>query len=119
VTDRGRTVQDRRLIAIAEAACAAMRFAGPINIQCRIHHGQPVIFEINARFSGGIPLTIQAGADFPAMLLKLALGRRVEPSIGAFKDDLWMTSFEQSFFLDGATIGLDPFGTDAHVDEVA
>jgi carbamoyl-phosphate synthase large subunit len=119
VTDRGRTVQDSRLITIAETACAVMKFAGPINIQCRMRHEQPVIFEINARFSGGIPLTIQAGADFPTMLLKLALGRRVDPSIGAFRDDLWMTSFEQSFFVDGATIGLDPFGTGTRVDEVA
>jgi hypothetical protein len=54
------------------------------------------------------------------MLLRLALGRKVEPSIGSFKDDLWMTSFEQSFFVDGATIGLEPFGTEpAPVGEVA
>jgi carbamoyl-phosphate synthase large subunit len=119
VIDRGRTVQDPRLIQLAEQTCAALRFSGPINIQCRMRGEQPVIFEINPRFSGGIPLTIQAGADFPLMLLKQALGRRVEPAIGAFKDDLWMTSFEQSFFLDGATIGLEPFGTDTHVDEVA
>jgi carbamoyl-phosphate synthase large subunit len=120
VIDRGRTVHDRRLLALAEATCAAVRFAGPINIQCRMRGAQPVVFEINARFSGGIPLTIQAGADFPAMLLRLALGRRVEASIGTFKDDLWMTSFEQSFFVDGATIGLDPFGTEPRpVGEVA
>ena len=53
------------------------------------------------------------------MLIKLALGRQVPSVIGEFKDDLWMTSFEQSFFLDGATIGLDPFGADTHIDEVA
>ena len=115
VIDRGRTVQDPRLIALAEAACAALQFAGPLNIQCRLRGDQPVIFEINPSFSGGIPLTIQAGADFPAMLVKLALGRRVEPSIGTFKDDLWMTSFEQSFFVDGATLGLEPFGAEPPV----
>jgi carbamoyl-phosphate synthase large subunit len=119
VIDRGRTVRDQRLIALGEATCAAIPFAGPINIQCRMRGDVPVIFEINPRFSGGIPLTIQAGADFPAMLVRLALGRAVEPTIGSFKDDLWMTSFEQSFFLDGATIGLEPFGAGAPVDEVA
>ena len=50
------------------ACAAALRFVGPINIQCRIVDGRPVIFEINPRFSGGIPLTIEAGADFPLML---------------------------------------------------
>jgi carbamoyl-phosphate synthase large subunit len=121
VIDRGRTVNDLRLIRLAEAACAALPFAGPLNIQCRMRYEQPVIFEINPRFSGGIPLTIQSGADFPAMLLKLAMGRKVEPAIGAFKADLWMTSFESSFFVDGATIGLEPFGseTQTQVGEVA
>lgn len=119
VIDRGRTVNDLRLIRLAEAACAAIRFAGPINIQCRMRYEKPVIFEINPRFSGGVPLTIQAGADFPSMLIKLAMGRRVEPCIGSFKDDLWMTSFESSFFLDGATLGLEPFGSETRVGEVA
>jgi carbamoyl-phosphate synthase large subunit len=121
VIDRGRTVNDMRLIRLTEAACAALRFAGPINIQCRMRGEQPVIFEINPRFSGGIPLTIQAGADFPAMLLRLAMGRRVDPAIGAYKPDLWMTSFESSFFIDGATIGLDAFDgqTETQVGEVA
>ena len=31
--------------------------------------GVATVFEINPRFSGGIPLTIAAGADFPRMLL--------------------------------------------------
>jgi carbamoyl-phosphate synthase large subunit len=119
VIDRGRTVNDRRLIALAEAACAAIPFAGPINIQCRMRGDQPVIFEINPRFSGGIPLTIQSGADFPNMLVKLAMGRKVEPAIGAFRADLWMTSFESSFFLDGATLGLTSLHRDAEIGEVA
>ena len=53
-----------------------------MNIQCRMVDGPPKVFEINPRFSGGIPLTIAAGADFPAMLVDLALGRRVAPAIG-------------------------------------
>jgi carbamoyl-phosphate synthase large subunit len=119
VIDRGRTVNDRKLIELAEAACAAIKFVGPINIQCRMRDGQPAIFEINPRFSGGIPLTIQAGADFPAMLVKMAMGRKVEPTIGAFKNDLWMTSFESSFFLDGETLGLSTLKGSSDVEEVA
>jgi carbamoyl-phosphate synthase large subunit len=109
VTDRGRTVNDPKLIALARAACAAMPFAGPLNIQCRMHRGEPVIFEINPRFSGGIPLTIQAGADFAQMLLMLTLGKRVAPTVGEFTDGLWMTSFEQSFFLDARQVRMQTF----------
>ena len=104
VMDRGRTVKNPRLIELARLACLAIPFVGPLNIQCRMKGGEPVIFEINPRFSGGIPLTIEAGADFPRMLVRLALGGKVEPSIGSFREDLWMTSFESSFFVHATEI---------------
>jgi carbamoyl-phosphate synthase large subunit len=106
VIDRGRTVNDPRLIALAEATCRAATFYGPINIQCRMSGDQPTVFEINPRFSGGIQLTIEAGADIPRMLVMLALGRQVEPQVGAFRNDLWMTSFESSFFLEEPQLDL-------------
>lgn len=119
VIDRGRTVNDPRLISLAQAACAAIPFAGPINIQCRMRGGQPVIFEINPRFSGGIPLTIQSGADFPQMLVRLVAGERVEPAIGQFRPDLWMTSFESAFFLDPSSVRLDAFTRSTLLEDVA
>jgi carbamoyl-phosphate synthase large subunit len=119
VIDRGRTVNDPKLIALAEQACRALPFAGPVNIQCRMRGDEPVIFEINPRFSGGIPLTIQAGADFPRMLLRLVLGGVVEPSIGSFRDELWMTSFESTFFLDPARVRMATVDTVGRQREVA
>jgi len=119
VIDRGRTVNDPALIALAEQACHAIRFAGPINIQCRMRGNEPVIFEINPRFSGGIPLTIQSGADFPQMLVRMALGRHVAPQVGAFRDQLWMTSFETSFFLETPNVVRPGFDRRMPVGEVA
>jgi len=119
VMDRGRTVNDPRLIALAQAVCAAIRFTGPLNIQCRMRGDQPVIFEINPRFSGGIPLTIQSGADFPRMLIKLAAGQRVEPAIGQFRANLWMTSFESAFFLDPSSVRLDTCTRSTLLEDVA
>lgn len=109
VSDRGRTVNDPALIRVAERCAAMLQFAGAVNIQCRLVDGVPVIFEINPRFSGGIPLTIQAGADFAQMLLMLAMGRKVAPSIGEFRDNLWMTSFESSFFLESRQVRMQTF----------
>jgi carbamoyl-phosphate synthase large subunit len=100
VIDRGRTVRDPALIDLAESVARALPFYGPVNIQCRVVSGRPVVFEINPRFSGGIPLTIAAGADFPRMLLQLARGQRVAPAIGAFRDGLWMSSYEEAVFLE-------------------
>lgn len=108
VIDRGRTVNDPALLDLALACTRALRFVGPINIQCRSHHGRPTVFEINPRFSGGIPLTIAAGADFPAMLLHLQAGIAVPPAIGSFRDQLWMTSYEDSLFLPDGDVRLDP-----------
>ena len=113
VIDRGRTVNDPALIELALACTAALKFVGPINIQCRVHNGRPTVFEINPRFSGGIPLTIEAGADFPAMLLALHAGRTVLPAIGRFRDQLWMTNYEASVFLDSARVRLEPLGSPA------
>jgi carbamoyl-phosphate synthase large subunit len=119
VMDRGRTVRDHRLTELALACTRALRFAGAINIQCRIVDGTPVVFEINPRFSGGVPLTIAAGADFPRMLVDLARGARLRPSIGRFKDGLWMTSYEASMFLPAAAVGFSQPATLARIPEVA
>ena len=119
VTDRGRTVKDLRLLDLAVSCAAALPFAGPVNIQCRMVEDRPIVFEINPRFSGGIPLTIEAGADFPRMLAQLALGRRVAPSIGRFRENLWMSNYETSVFLNDADIRLEPFAPRGVVEEVA
>jgi carbamoyl-phosphate synthase large subunit len=103
VMDRGRTVRDKALIRLAEACAAALPFHGPVNIQCRYLRGVATVFEINPRFSGGIPLTIAAGADFPRMLVDRALGRPVAPRIGRFTAGLWMTSYESSIFVPDAS----------------
>lgn len=111
VTDRGRTVRSAALTALARRVAAAIPFAGPVNVQCRMRGKTPVVFEINPRFSGGIPLTIAAGADFPAMLIALAAGTPPAPSIGSFQADLWMTSYEAGVFLPARDLrltGLDP-----------
>jgi carbamoyl-phosphate synthase large subunit len=106
VIDRGRTVKSDALIRLAEHVCAAVAFVGPLNIQCRMRAGVATVFEINPRFSGGIPLTIAAGADFPGMLVSMARGVQVTPSIGDFRDDLWITKFESAVFVPGSGLEL-------------
>jgi carbamoyl-phosphate synthase large subunit len=119
VIDRGRTVKWPALIELAQQTCNAMRFMGALNIQCRLREGWPAIFEINPRFSGGIPLTIAAGADFPKLLIKMALGVDVQPAIGDFKEGTWMTSYETSFFLDESSLRLPVCEARPRIGEVA
>jgi PylC-like, N-terminal domain/ATP-grasp in the biosynthetic pathway with Ter operon len=107
-----------QLQATGVSVAAALEFHGPVNIQCRTLRGIPTVFEINPRFSGGIPLTIAAGADFPRMLVDLAHGRTLAPRIGHFRDGLWMTSYEAGIFLPSYRAGVLP-QTAAAIQEVA
>jgi carbamoyl-phosphate synthase large subunit len=118
VVDRGRTVRDSALMALGMECARAIRAIGAINIQCRIVDGVPTVFEINPRFSGGIPLTIAAGADFPRWLVQLVRGRRVTPQIGRFQEGLWMSSYETSVFVAEQAVGFSSTRTDT-ISEVA
>jgi carbamoyl-phosphate synthase large subunit len=119
VVDRGRTALDPALISLALACARALHFVGAVNIQCRVVAGRPVVFEINPRFSGGIPLTIAAGADFPRMLVDLARGVRVPPAVGRFEANLWMASYEASVFVPAAAIGFQSKAGPRSIPEVA
>jgi carbamoyl-phosphate synthase large subunit len=102
VIDRGRTVKSRPLMELAERVCEAFVFTGALNIQCRMRGTEAAVFEINPRFSGGIDLTIAAGADFPGLLVQMALGRRLMPRLGEFRDDLWICKYETAVFVQGS-----------------
>ena len=99
VTDRGQTLYHPEMIRLAVSAANALDIRGPANIQVKLDGETAKIFEINPRFSGGIPLTIGAGADFPAWLIEMCLGRRVRPCIGKFRDRLIMACYESAVFL--------------------
>lgn len=118
VIDRGRTVRDEGLLALARRCAAVLPFVGPVNIQCRVVRGEPVVFEINPRFSGGIGLTIAAGVDVPRLLLELVLGFQVPAMVGQFKENLWMTNYEASVFVDARHVSLEPLRP-APIAEVA
>jgi carbamoyl-phosphate synthase large subunit len=66
-----------------------------------MHRGLPYFTEINARLGGGVPLGVAAGVNGPAMLLARAAGvEREFPPLGKYKTDLFMTRYDDSFFLD-------------------
>jgi carbamoyl-phosphate synthase large subunit len=56
-----------------------LQFHGPVNVQFINAEEACYVTDINPRFSGGIGLSIAAGADFPAYLLELALGGEIIP----------------------------------------
>lgn len=99
VTDRGQTWNHPGMIQLAVRVAEALEIRGPANVQVKLEGDKATVFEVNPRFSGGIPLTIAAGADFPQWLIEMRCGRKIRPCLGRFTDGLIMACYESSLFL--------------------
>ena len=98
VMDKGRAENKPELIDIGVQVAETLSIRGPANIQVRYAGDVLKVFEVNPRFSGGIPLTIAAGADFTEWLCRLALGENLETRLGEFQNGLVMLSYEANIF---------------------
>jgi carbamoyl-phosphate synthase large subunit len=98
---KGVTLWDEKIARWCTAIAKGIYAKGPITVQCMLRDGEPYFTEINARFGGGCPLGIAAGADYPRWYLAEAAG--IDPHIpppGAYRKGLAMTRFDDSFFLE-------------------
>jgi carbamoyl-phosphate synthase large subunit len=97
---KGKTVYDPEILRHCVAVAKALNAIGPITVQCMLRDGRPCFTEINARFGGGVPLGIAAGVPAPHWFLALAAGLPIEvPPLGAYRVGLYLTRFDDSFFL--------------------
>jgi carbamoyl-phosphate synthase large subunit len=97
---KGVTVWDERIARRCIEAARGIQAAGPITVQCMLREGEPFFTEINARFGGGCPLGIAAGANSPKWYLAEAAGLTVKiPAVGSYKKDYYMTRYDDSFFV--------------------
>lgn len=77
---------------------------GVVTVQCIVNPaGRIRVIEMNPRFGGGVPLAIQAGADFPRWILAEFMGRKVSIRGDAFRDDVAMLRFDDAVFVRDAT----------------
>lgn len=98
VMDKGRTVMSEELIELGARVAKKLNIFGPANIQVKYHRDEPYVFEVNPRFSGGIPLTLAAGVDFCELTVRMVLGEKLRPRLGEFEAGLVMMSFEDNIF---------------------
>lgn len=76
---------------------------GVITVQCiATSKSQIRVIEMNARFGGGVPLAIRAGADFPRWLMEEYLGRKPLIQPDTFKDGVSMLRYDESVFVEPA-----------------
>ena len=86
-------------VQVAEALAECM---GLITIQLILTpQGRMRVLEINPRFGGGVPLAIEAGANFPRWLLAEWLGRKPRIRLAHFREGVMMLRYHQSFYLNG------------------
>ncbi len=99
--EHGVTVRDQDLIDGAMRLGAQLGTVwGVCCCQCRRQpNGAPIFFEVNARFGGGVPLSIAAGTNFPLYLLQETLGLPVTAKLGQFTENLVMMRYDDACFV--------------------
>lgn len=101
---KGLVVKNPNIMEIGRRVAEMLRDCrGVITVQCiATPKGQIRVIEINARFGGGVPLAIHAGADFPRWILEEQLGRKSRINPTGFRDGVAMLRFDDSVFVRGA-----------------
>jgi len=97
---KGVTVHDDQIRLACQKIAKALPAVGPITVQCMIKDDVPVFIEINARLGGGFPLGVAAGADSARLLVARLADIPVPlPQIANYRSGVYMTRFDDSFFL--------------------
>ncbi len=103
---KGQTVKIPRLMDACRRLVETLK-AGPgvITIQCFLTKDNCIKFiEINPRFGGGAPLSIQAGADFPRWILSEMIGKRPRVRFDGWRDGLCMLRFDEACWVESSRI---------------
>ncbi len=81
ISSKGRTFEDPDLLDAVEALLRTVGLDGPANVQgfLRADDGTFAFVEVNPRFSGGLPLSLEAGADLVGEYVRGILGEPVAP----------------------------------------
>jgi len=96
---KGKTVKDTQIIEYAKNLAEKLGTIGHITIQCIKNDNGIKFIEVNPRFGGGAILGIKSGANTPLLLIRLILGKRIEPQIGEFKDNFIMLRYTKDLFI--------------------
>jgi carbamoyl-phosphate synthase large subunit len=80
ISTKGETFDDPEVINTCSLVLKAVGLVGPANVQGFVaEDGDVVVHEVNPRFSGGLPLTLHAGADVVGEYLRMILGLAERP----------------------------------------
>lgn len=96
-----RTVGELDINESIEIIVSKGKLVGAFNIQYfKIHENKFLIMDVNTRFAaGGLPLSIKSGINSPLVILKLALGQKVQKNMN-YKKNIVMIRYYTELFLD-------------------
>jgi carbamoyl-phosphate synthase large subunit len=78
ISTLGTTFADPAVAELVTAALGAVGLVGPANVQgFQSEDGAVAVTEINPRFSGGLPLSLAAGADLVGEYVRAVRGRPI------------------------------------------
>lgn len=79
ISTKGRTFDDDDLLGEVETLLGAIGLQGPSNVQgfVQAESGTVSFVEVNPRFSGGLPISLAAGADLVGEYLRAILGHPI------------------------------------------
>jgi carbamoyl-phosphate synthase large subunit len=99
-----RTCMEPGLMRESTRLARELHLLGHNTIQCFWKDGKAKFIEVNPRFGGGAALSIAAGVDTPAMMLRLIDGEKLPESNGGFEPGLVMLRFTDDIFLNAGTL---------------
>lgn len=103
---KGLTVKNRKIMEAGTNVVKSLPgTVGCITLQCFLQpNGEIKFIEINPRFGGGIPLSLNAGADFARRIIEWVLGQDTESSPDDWQDGLMMLRYDDAVFVKKETI---------------
>ena len=102
---KGKTIFDENIIKNCEKIVENLDIVGPITVQCILKGNDAYFIEINARYGGGAPLGFAAGVKSPHWYLSIMSGIELNlPSIGSYKQNLFLSRYDNSLFIDEGKI---------------
>ena len=99
ISTKGLTFESPELVGELAKLLAVLRLAGPACVQgFQTDQGELVFIEVNPRFSGGLPLSLAAGADLVGQYLNRILGGAVELERLRFRPGVTMLRYFNEVF---------------------
>ena len=118
-----KTLHDPELEDFARRVATRVGLRYTANIQFRRNaHGTPVLLEVNARFPGTMPLTVESGVNMPLLSLRDVLGEPLPPGPLPFRD-IAVVRYWTEEFIDPAEIAAlvadvpEPGAPSAHIPD--